>query len=101
MPATKLFLISSLAAALSLPIASLAQLTGGKEPNLPKAFAVPSIDNPPQVVPAPEGFRPKVPDGFEVSVFAPGVQGAALAGGCTQRRYFRLRFRRRRSDRAS
>jgi len=74
MPATKLFLISSLAAALSLPIASLAQLTGGKAPNLPKAFAVPSIDNPPQVVPAPEGFKPKVPDGFEVSVFARGFK---------------------------
>jgi glucose/arabinose dehydrogenase len=47
-----------------------AQLTGGKEPVLPKPFLVPSINNPPRVVPAPAGFKPRVPDGFQVSVFA-------------------------------
>ncbi len=47
-----------------------AQLTGGKEPQLPAPHATPSVTNPPRVVSPPPRFQPRVPDGFEVSVFA-------------------------------
>lgn len=56
---------------LGLPTSRLlSQLTGGKEPQLPAPFQTSSPDNPPEVVPPPPGFEPRVPDGFRVSVFA-------------------------------
>ncbi len=51
-----------------------AQLTGGKEPRLPVPFKVSSTDNPPEVVPRPAGFKPRAPEGFQVSVFAEGFE---------------------------
>jgi len=41
---------------------------------IPKPYATKSARNPPSVVSAPEGAKPKVPDGFEVSLYASGFK---------------------------
>ncbi len=46
------------------------QLTGGKKVQLPAPYASPSSPNPPNIVEAPAGFLPRVPEGFQVNVFA-------------------------------
>jgi glucose/arabinose dehydrogenase len=53
---------------------AVAQVTNGKSPGLPAPFATKSAGNPPEVVKAPAGFLPKVPDGFRVNVFATGFK---------------------------
>lgn len=40
--------------------------------DLPKVYDTPSAHNAPKVVPQPEGAWPKVPEGFEVSLYARG-----------------------------
>ena len=62
-----------IACAFSLPVV-IAQLTEGREPQLPPPFEVPSVDKGPRIVPPPPGFGPRVPDGFRVSVFAQDFQ---------------------------
>lgn len=42
--------------------------------DLPAPYATPSARNSPQLVPRPEGANPRVPAGFEVSLFASGFQ---------------------------
>ncbi len=47
-----------------------AQVTGGKKPQLPPAFASKSATNPAEEAKPPKGFLPTVPQGFHVSIFA-------------------------------
>ena len=51
-----------------------AQVTHGKKPDLPKPFATKSSGNPPEETKPPAGFLPKVPEGFQVNVFAAGFK---------------------------
>jgi glucose/arabinose dehydrogenase len=51
-----------------------AQVTHGKKPDLPKPFATKSSGNPPEERKPPTGFLPKVPEGFQVNVFAAGFK---------------------------
>lgn len=53
-----------------VPVASVAQVTHGRKPELPKPFATKSGVNPPREVKPPKGFLPTVPEGFQVNVFA-------------------------------
>ena len=46
------------------------QLTHGQKPELPKPFATKSAGNGPDEVSRPDGFLPKAPEGFHVSVYA-------------------------------
>lgn len=48
------------------------EVTGGKPPQLVKPYITKSADNGPDTLPAPAGFLPKAPSGFQVSVFASG-----------------------------
>lgn len=41
--------------------------------DLPLPYATPSVDNGPRIVPRPEGAVPRVPEGFQVNVFARGL----------------------------
>lgn len=41
--------------------------------DLPRPFATPSVDNGPRMVPRPDGALPRVPAGFEASLFAEGL----------------------------
>jgi glucose/arabinose dehydrogenase len=41
---------------------------------LPPPYHTPSVNNPPRVIPQPDGSRIQVPDGFSVDVFADGFQ---------------------------
>lgn len=58
------------ALAATLPFAAQAQVTRGKKPELPKPFATKSAGNGPDEVSRPDGFLPKAPEGFHVSVYA-------------------------------
>jgi glucose/arabinose dehydrogenase len=53
---------------------ALGQVTHGQKPQLPAPFATKSAGNGADVVKAPQGFLPKVPDGFRVNVFASGFK---------------------------
>jgi glucose/arabinose dehydrogenase len=55
---------------LLLPAWAAAQVTHGQKPNLPAPYATKSADNGPDKEAPPEGFLPKVPDGFKINVFA-------------------------------
>lgn len=54
----------------SSPSVPLAQVTHGQKPNLPPPFATKSAGNGPDRVKPPAGFRPTVPAGFQVNIFA-------------------------------
>src|SRR5579872_960390 len=45
-----------------------------KEVKLPAPFATPSVDNGPHVVDKPESAELKLPDGFQVEVYADGFE---------------------------
>ncbi|HET9318199.1 MAG TPA: PQQ-dependent sugar dehydrogenase [Bryobacteraceae bacterium] len=45
-----------------------------KEVKLPPPFATPSVDNGPHVVDRPEGAELKLPDGFQVDIYAEGFE---------------------------
>lgn len=45
-----------------------------RNPSLPAPYATPSVDNAARVVPAPQGFLPKVPQGFRVMMWAHGFK---------------------------
>lgn len=45
-------------------------VTGGKKPRLPRPYLTRSAGNPAEVVEAPKGFLPTVPEGFQVNRFA-------------------------------
>lgn len=62
-----IFAITSLAI---LPVALAAQVTHGQKPSLPAPFATSSSGNGPRREAPPEGFLPKVPQGFRINVFA-------------------------------
>jgi glucose/arabinose dehydrogenase len=47
-----------------------AQVTDGKKPELPAPFASKAANNSAEEAKAPEGFLPKVPEGFKINVFA-------------------------------
>jgi glucose/arabinose dehydrogenase len=49
---------------------ALAQVTHGQKPNLPAPFSTKSAGNGPDGVKPPEGFLPKAPGGFHVSIYA-------------------------------
>jgi len=53
-----------------LPGLASAQVTHGKKPDLPKPYATKSSGNPPEEAQPPQGFLPRVPEGFQVNVFA-------------------------------
>jgi glucose/arabinose dehydrogenase len=55
---------------LFLPFILPAQVTNGKKPQLPAPFATKSSGNPPDDTKPPEGFLPRVPQGFRVNIFA-------------------------------
>jgi glucose/arabinose dehydrogenase len=55
---------------LCFPCASLAQVTHGQKPSLPRPFASASAGNGPSRVKPPAGFLPTVPPGFQVNIFA-------------------------------
>jgi glucose/arabinose dehydrogenase len=59
-----------LAGAGFLPALAAAQVTHGKKPDLPKPYATKSSGNPPEEAQPPAGFLPKVPEGFQINVFA-------------------------------
>ena len=52
----------------AIPVAG--QVTHGEKPTLPAPFATKSVGNGPNVDKPPAGFLPKVPLGFQVSVYA-------------------------------
>jgi len=54
----------------TLPLAVHAQVTHGMKPDLPKPFATKSAGNGPEEIRRPDGFVPKAPEGFHVSVYA-------------------------------
>jgi len=56
--------------ALLFAVPSFAQVTNGKKPNLPAPFETKSAGNGPNKDKPPAGFLPKVPSGFQVSVYA-------------------------------
>jgi glucose/arabinose dehydrogenase len=56
--------------ALLFAVSSFAQVTNGKKPNLPAPFETKSAGNGPDKDKPPAGFLPKVPSGFQVSVYA-------------------------------
>ena len=45
-------------------------ITGGKKAQLPAPYATRSAGNPPEIIEAPKGFLPNVPEGFQVNLFA-------------------------------
>jgi glucose/arabinose dehydrogenase len=47
-----------------------AQLTDGKKPELPAPFATKSANNGAEETKPPQGFLPKVPQGFKINIFA-------------------------------
>jgi glucose/arabinose dehydrogenase len=62
-----------------LPVTALLALTvalagDSKDVKLPPPFATPSVDNGPHVVDRPEGAELKLPDGFQVDVYAEGFE---------------------------
>jgi glucose/arabinose dehydrogenase len=61
---------SLLSCAFLVAIPAAAQVTYGKKPNLPAPFATKSAGNGPEGDKPPAGFLPKVPTGFEVSIYA-------------------------------
>lgn len=52
-----------------------AQVTGGKEPQLPAPFASKSANNGAEEAKPPQGFLPTVPQGFKISIFAGDFKG--------------------------
>jgi glucose/arabinose dehydrogenase len=70
MKATRCGSIVLLGCALLLAVPSVAQVTNGKKPNLPAPFATQSAGNGPKKDKPPAGFLPKVPSGFQVTVYA-------------------------------
>ena len=59
-----------LGGAFFLPGIAAAQLTHGKKPELPRPFASKSAGNTPEEAQPPAGFLPRVPEGFQINVFA-------------------------------
>src|SRR5258708_37680157 len=71
---SRLKVLSSLTILLCAPAMISAQLTHGKKPVLPAAYATKSSANSPSKVSPPEGFLPTVPAGFKINVFATGFK---------------------------
>lgn len=59
---------------LALAVASLALAQTSQQPKLPPPFATPSANNPPRVIPKPDGAKLNVPAGFRVDVWAEGFE---------------------------
>jgi glucose/arabinose dehydrogenase len=65
---------AAIVALFCLSSSAVAQVTNGKTPELPAPFATRSAGNPPEATTPPQGFLPKVPQGFRVNVFATGFK---------------------------
>jgi glucose/arabinose dehydrogenase len=59
-----------LGATFLLAVPTVAQVTHGEKPTLPAPFATKTVGNGPNQSKPPAGFLPKVPSGFQVSVYA-------------------------------
>ncbi len=66
----KLFSATVLSCAFLAAIPAAAQVTNGKKPDLPAPFLTKSAGNGPQGTKPQAGFLPKVPTGFQVSIYA-------------------------------
>jgi glucose/arabinose dehydrogenase len=66
----KLFSAAVLSCAFLAAVPAAAQVTNGKKPDLPAPFLTKSAGNGPEGTRPPAGFLPKVPAGFQVSIYA-------------------------------
>jgi glucose/arabinose dehydrogenase len=71
---SRIQVLSCLTVLLCAPVMISAQVTHGKQPQLPPPYATKSAGNAPDKVSPPAGFLPTVPAGFKISVFATGFK---------------------------
>src|SRR5260370_34266966 len=69
---SRIQVLSFLTVLLCAPVMISAQVTHGKQPQLPPPYATKSAGNAPDKVSPPAGFLPTVPAGFKINVFATG-----------------------------
>ncbi|HWR53813.1 MAG TPA: PQQ-dependent sugar dehydrogenase [Bryobacteraceae bacterium] len=60
--------------AFAFVVASLTVAQAAQQPKLPPPFHTPSANNPPRVVPKPQGAKVNVPAGFRVDIWAEGFE---------------------------